>query len=182
MFLLKILRFFPGTGWEQVCSQTPFSSSSQRQRGCELHNEGDRHSHQQSRQAGDGKGEYRKLQRSNLDEQTEWAGRCKNRQNAIQEMGWAMKALVWRSIKLFSKRGEHHHRSGEEEPLVERRKEAPSLSLSLSLSLSPSIMESESECFITQIVCLVEILLSVLDTASWRKYSQNKCSKFQKPL
>ena len=98
------------------------------------------------------------------------------------EMGWAMKALVWRSIKLFSKRGEHHHRSGEEEPLVERRKEAPSLSLSLSLSLSPSIMESESECFITQIVCLVEILLSVLDTASWRKYSQNKCSKFQKPL
>ena len=87
-----------------------------------------------------------------------------------------MKALVWRSIKLFSKRGEHHHRSGEEEPLVERRKEAPSL------SLSPSIMESESECFITQIVCLVEILLSVLDTASWRKYSQNKCSKFQKPL
>ena len=95
-----------------------------------------------------------------------------------------MKALVWRSIKLFSKRGEHHHRSGEEEPLVERRKEAPSpsLSLSLSLSLSPSIMESESECFITQIVCLVEILLSVLETGLGRKYSQNKCSKFQKPL
>ena len=85
-----------------------------------------------------------------------------------------MKALVWRSIKLFSKRGEHHHRSGEEEPLVERRREV------LSLSLSPSIMESESECFITQIVCLVEILLSVLDTASWRKYSNDKCLTSQR--
>ena len=42
--------------------------------------------------------------------------------------------------------------------------------------------ESESESFITIIVCLVEILLSVLDTALWRKYSQNKYSKFQKPL
>ena len=34
-----------------------------------------------------------------------------------------MRALVWRSIKLFEKRGDHHHRSGEEEPLVERRRE-----------------------------------------------------------
>ena len=59
---------------------------------------------------------------------------------------------------------------------MERRREVPSL------SLSPSIMESESECFITQIVCLVGIILSVLDTALWQKYSQNKCSKFQKPL
>ena len=83
-------------------------------------------------------------------------------------------SAVMEAIKLFEKRGDHQHRSGEEEPLVERRREVP--------SLSPSIMESESECFITQIVCLVEILLSVLDTASWRKYSQNKCSKFQKPL
>ena len=57
---------------------------------------------------------------------------------------------------------------------MERRREA--------LSLSLSIKESESECFITIIVCLVEILLSVLDTALWRKYSQNKFSKFQKPL
>ena len=65
-----------------------------------------------------------------------------------------MKALVWRSIKLFSKRGEHHHRSGEEEPLVERRREV----LSVSFSLSLSIKESESAGFITIIVCLVGIL------------------------
>ena len=59
---------------------------------------------------------------------------------------------------------------------MERRREA------LSLSLSLSIKESESESFITIIICLVEILLSALDTALWRKYSQNKYSKFQKPL
>ena len=56
-----------------------------------------------------------------------------------------MKALVWRSIKLFSKRGEHHHRSGEEEPLVERRREALSHSLSLSMIEGESESESESE-------------------------------------
>ena len=67
-----------------------------------------------------------------------------------------MKALVWRSIKLFSKRGEHHHRSGEEEPLVERRMEALSVSLSLSIRES----ESESESFITMIVCLVDFTVS----------------------
>ena len=44
-------------------------------------------------------------------------------------MGWALRALVWRSIKLFYKRGDQHHRSGEEEPLVERRKEGLSLSI-----------------------------------------------------
>ena len=49
---------------------------------------------------------------------------------------------------------------------MERRREA--------LSLSLSIKESESESFITMIVCLVEILLSVFDTALWRKYSRNK--------
>ena len=61
---------------------------------------------------------------------------------------------------------------------MERRGEV----LSVSFSLSLSIKESESASFITIIVCLVEILLSVLDTALWRKYSQNKYSKFQKPL
>ena len=40
----------------------------------------------------------------------------------------------------------------------------------------------ESESFIAIIVCLVGILLSVLETGLCRKYSQNKCSKFQKPL
>ena len=89
-----------------------------------------------------------------------------------------MRALVWRSIKLFYKRGDQHHRSGEEEPLVERRREE----LSVSFSLSLSIKESESGGFITIIVCLVQILLSVLETGLSRKYSQNKCSKFQKPL
>ena len=49
-------------------------------------------------------------------------------------------------------------------------------------SLSLSIKESESGGFITIIVCLVRILLSVLETGLCRKYSQNKCSKFQKPL
>ena len=49
-------------------------------------------------------------------------------------------------------------------------------------SLSLSIKESESGGFITIIVCLVRILLSVLETGLSRKYSQNKCSKFQKPL
>ena len=42
-------------------------------------------------------------------------------------MGWALRALVWRSIKLFYKRGDQHHRSGEEEPLVERRREVLSV-------------------------------------------------------
>ena len=32
----------------------------------------------------------------------------------------------------------------------------------------------ESESFISKIVCLVFISLSVLDTAMWRKYSRNK--------
>ena len=73
---------------------------------------------------------------------------------------------------------DHQHRSGEEEPLVERRKEM----LSVSCSLSLSIKESESASFITIIVCLVGILLSVPETGLCRKYSQNKCSKFQKPL
>ena len=41
--------------------------------------------------------------------------------------------------------------------------------------------DQENESFITIIVCLVGILLSLLNTALWRKYSQNKCSKFQKP-
>ena len=44
-------------------------------------------------------------------------------------MGWTMRALVWRFTKLFEKRGDHHHRSGEEEPLVERRKEGLALSI-----------------------------------------------------
>ena len=88
-----------------------------------------------------------------------------------------MRELVWRFHQTQKER-DHQHRSGEEEPLVERRKEAPSLSLSLSLSLSPSIMESESECFITQIVCLVEILLSVLETGLCRKYSQINVQNF----
>ena len=54
--------------------------------------------------------------------------------------------------------------------------------LSVSFSLSLLIKESESGGFITIIVCLVGILLSVLETGLCRKYSQNKCSKFQKPL
>ena len=57
---------------------------------------------------------------------------------------------------------------------MERRREVPSLSL--------SIKESESLGFITINVCLVGILLSVLETGLCQKYSQNKCSKFQKPL
>ena len=85
---------------------------------------------------------------------------------------------VLEAIKLFEKRGDHHHRSGEEEPLVERRREV----LPVSFSLSLSIKESESASFITIIVCLVGILLSVLETGLCRKYSQNKGSKFQKPL
>ena len=40
----------------------------------------------------------------------------------------------------------------------------------------------ESESFIMMIFCLIGFLLSVLDTALWRKYLRNKCSKFQKPL
>ena len=87
-------------------------------------------------------------------------------------------SAVMEAIKLFEKRGDHQHRSGEEEPLVERRKEM----LSVTFSLSLSIKESESAGFITIIVCLVGILLSVLETGLCRKYSQNKCSKFQKPL
>ena len=55
---------------------------------------------------------------------------------------------------------------------MERRREV------LSLSLSPSIMEGESECFITQIVCLVGILLSVLETGLCRKYSQINVQNF----
>ena len=61
---------------------------------------------------------------------------------------------------------------------MERRREV----LPVSFSLSLSIKESESGGFITIIVCLVRILLSVLETGLSRKYSQNKCSKFQKPL
>ena len=57
---------------------------------------------------------------------------------------------------------------------MERRREVLSVSLSLSIK--------ESESFIAIIVCLVGILLSVLETGLCRKYSQNKCSKFQKPL
>ena len=59
---------------------------------------------------------------------------------------------------------------------MERRREVLSVSFSLSLSIK------ESESFIAIIVCLVGILLSVLETGLCRKYSQNKCSKFQKPL
>ena len=73
-----------------------------------------------------------------------------------------------------SKERDHQHRSGEEEPLVERRKEMLSVTFSLSLSIK------ESESFIAIIVCLVGILLSVLETGLSRKYSQNKCSKFSK--
>ena len=87
-------------------------------------------------------------------------------------------SAVMEAIKLFEKRGDHQHRSGEEEPLVERRREV----LSVSFSLPLSIKESESVSFITIIVCLVGISLSVLETGLCRKYSQNKCSKFQKPL
>ena len=47
-------------------------------------------------------------------------------------------SAVMEAIKLFEKRGDHQHRSGEEEPLVERRREV------LSVSLSLSIKESES--------------------------------------
>ena len=53
-------------------------------------------------------------------------------------MGWTMRALVWRFTKLFEKWGDHHHRSGEEEPLVERRKEGLALSI-----------KEESESFVT---------------------------------
>ena len=60
---------------------------------------------------------------------------------------------------------------------MERRKEMLS-----SFSLSLSIKENESASFITIIVCLVGILLSVLETGLCRKCSQNKCSKLQKPL
>ena len=49
-------------------------------------------------------------------------------------------SAVMEAIKLFEKRGDHQHRSGEEEPLVERRREV----LSVSFSLSLSIKESES--------------------------------------
>ena len=51
---------------------------------------------------------------------------------------------------------------------MERRREV----LSVSFSLSLSIKESESASFITIIVCLVGILLSVLETGLCRKYSQ----------
>ena len=51
---------------------------------------------------------------------------------------------------------------------MERRREM----LSVSFSLSLSIKESESASFITIIVCLVGILLSVLETGLCRKYSQ----------
>ena len=54
--------------------------------------------------------------------------------------------------------------------------------LAVSFSLSLSIKENESASFITIIVCLVGILLSVLETGLCRKCSQNKCSKLQKPL
>ena len=58
---------------------------------------------------------------------------------------------------------------------MERRREV----LSVSFSLSLSIKESESASFITIIVCLVGILLSVLEIGLCRKYSQNKSSKFK---
>ena len=57
---------------------------------------------------------------------------------------------------------------------VERRKEM----LSVSFSLSLSIKESESAGFITIIVCLVGILLSVLETGLCRKYSQINVQNF----
>ena len=52
---------------------------------------------------------------------------------------------------------------------MERRREV----LSVSFSLSLSIKESESASFITIIVYLVGIILSVLETGLCRKYSQN---------
>ena len=61
----------------------------------------------------------------------------------------------WRFHQTQKER-DHQHRSGEEEPLVERRKEM----LSVSFSLSLSIKESESAGFITIIVCLVGIIVS----------------------
>ena len=48
---------------------------------------------------------YWKLPWTNLDEQTKWAGRSKNRQNAIQEMGWAMRALLWRPSNSLKREG-----------------------------------------------------------------------------
>ena len=50
--------------------------------------------------------------------------------------------------------------------------------LSVSCSLSLSIKESESASFITIIVCLVGILLSVLETGLSRKYSQINVQNF----
>ena len=89
-------------------------------------------------------------------------------------------SAVMEAIKLFEKRGDHQHRSGEEEPLVERRRR---LCLFLfHFHFRSRKVKVESESFIAIIVCLVEILLSVLETGLGRKYSQNKCSKFQKPL
>ena len=63
---------------------------------------------------------------------------------------------------------------------MERRMEA--LSVSFHFHFRSRKVKVESESFIAIIVCLVEILLSVLETGLGRKYSQNKCSKFQKPL
>ena len=57
---------------------------------------------------------------------------------------------------------------------MERRREV----LSVSFSLSLSIKESESAGFITIIVCLVGILLSVLETGLCRKYSQINVQNF----
>ena len=57
---------------------------------------------------------------------------------------------------------------------MERRREV----LSVSFSLSLSIKESESASFITIIVCLVGILLSVLETGLCRKYSQINVQNF----
>ena len=51
--------------------------------------------------------------------------------------------------------------------------------LSVSFSLSLSITESESAGFITIIVCLVGILLSVLETGLCRKYSQINVQNFK---
>ena len=56
---------------------------------------------------------------------------------------------------------------------MERKKEM----LSVSFSLSLSIKESESAGFITIIVCLVGILLSVLETGLCRKYLQINVQK-----
>ena len=55
---------------------------------------------------------------------------------------------------------------------MERRREVLSVSFSLSLSIK------ESESFIAIIVCLVEILLSVLETGLSRKYSQINVQNF----